>query len=121
MKIQVVGESTSAQDLRNHLASLGYKVAADNASAAGYVVRMETREDPGIVLSGRPGEFADNALRLVAELAPGSVTWLEAGSARVLHVAASACHADAAVRGVLRALLRVTGHGGRKSWFGKWF
>ena len=118
MKIQVAGEGASAKALRHHLASLGYRVVDENAD---YTVRMEPSEHPGIVLSGMPGELADSARRLVAELAPGPVAWREMGSARELHVAASADQADAAERGVLRALLQVTGHGVKKSWFGKYF
>jgi hypothetical protein len=121
MKIQVTGEGASAKVLRHHLTSLGYRVADDNDKNADYVVHMEPSEQAGIALSGMPGELADNARRLVAELAPGSVAWQETGSARGLHVAAGAGQADAAERGVLRALLQITGHGVKKSWFRKYF
>jgi len=118
MKIRVTGEGASAKALRHHLASLGYRVAGENAD---YTVRMEQSEHPGIVLSGMPGKLADNARRLIAELTSGPVAWREMGSARELHVTASADHADAAERGVLRALLQITGHGVKKSWFGRYF
>ena len=121
MKIQVTGEGASAKALRHHLASLGYRVADASGTNADYAVHMEQREQPGIALSGMPGELADNARRLVTELALEPVAWGEKGSARELHVVAGADQADAAVRGVLRALLQLTGHGVKKSWVGKYF
>jgi hypothetical protein len=120
MKIQVTGDAASAKVLRDYLAMLGYRVADDNDKNADYTIHMKVSEHAGITLSGGPGELADTARRLVAELASRPVDWQEHGSAREIHIAVGAGHADAAERGVLRALLQITGHGTKKSWFEKY-
>jgi hypothetical protein len=120
MKIQVTGESAPAKALRNHLASLGYRLASEGDRGAEYAVHLEASECEGVTLSGTPGELADRARLMVEELAQGAVNWQETG-ARELRVAAGPGLADAAERGVLRALLQVTGHGVEKNWVRKYF
>ena len=115
MRIQVTGEGASARVLREYLASLGYQLV-DRAAA--YVVRVEEGGDGNIVLEGAVGALAHEARLAVEELAGARVEWRASsqGSGRELRVVGTAGAADAVERGVLRALLRVTGHGERKSW-----
>jgi hypothetical protein len=117
MKIQVTGEAASAKVLSDYLAELGYQVTDGEAD---YGIHTVAGETAGITLTGGAGELADHARRFVEELAAGAVAWREAGPAHKLHVAVGDGHMDAAERGVLRALLQVTGHGVKKSWFEKY-
>ena len=87
---------------------------------ADYAIHMEPSEQAGVTLTGGAGELADHARRFVEELATEAVAWQEKGPPHELRVAVGEGHADAAERGVLRALLQITGHGVRKSWFEKY-
>ena len=114
MRIQVAGDGASARVLREYLASLGYQLVERGAD---YAVRLEEGHDSTIVLEGSPGALAEEAKRAIEELAASQVEWrpLSHGSGEQLRVVATG-GCDAVERGVLRALLRVTGHGERKSW-----
>ena len=116
MRIRVIGDGASAATLRRYLESSGYQVAERGAF---YTLRMdESAEAANIVLEGVRGALAEEAQHAVAELAGAPVEWRRAaaGSERELRVTAAPAHADAVERGVLRALLRVTGHGEKKKW-----
>jgi hypothetical protein len=117
MRIQVTGEAASAKVLNDYLSALGYQAGDGDAD---YAIRMEESEQAGITLTGGAGELADHARRFVEELATAAVAWQEKGPPHVLRVAVGEGHADAVERGVLRALLQITGHGVRKSWFEKY-
>ena len=118
MKIQVIGDGAAARTLRAHLAILGYRLVERGAEC---VVRMESRQQPGVAIGGGSEALRASAMRLTAELAAGPVTALETGLPEELHVAADAAHTDAAVRGVLRAVLRWSGHGVKQGWLQKYF
>ena len=115
MRIQVIGSGASARTLRQYLKSAGYQAVE---SGGAYTVRMEEGEQANIVLEGVRGALAEETQRAVAELAGAPVEWrpAAAGSERELRVIAGTGNRDAAERGVLRALLRVTGHGTKKKW-----
>ena len=110
MKIQVIGDGEAARSLRAYVASVGYQVAERGAE---YIVRMEEGSQTNVVLEGVRGALAEEAQHAVAELAGAPVEWRRAaaGSERELRVTSNGCDDDAVGRGVLRALLRVTGHG----------
>lgn len=116
MKIQVVGEGAAADTLRRHLAELGYRVVN---KAAAYVIHLAEHEAPGIAVRGAVGAFGEQARECVEELARIPVAWEECPLAKEVHVAFHADYADAAMRGILRAVLRATGHGKKRSWVQK--
>src|SRR5512140_2887123 len=117
MRIQVTGEAASAKVLKDYLASLGYHVSDYRAE---YSIHMEAGKQAGITLTGGVGELMSHARRFVEELATGAVAVHERGPAGHLHIAVGDGHADAAERGVLRALLQATEHGVKKNWFEKY-
>jgi hypothetical protein len=120
VRIHVVGESTAAETLRGYLTSLGYKLAAPgyklSAGRAACTIRIEAGAQGKVVIEGVPGELSEQARRAVAELTATQVEWREAAIAgSELRVAVHGSDTDAVERGLLRALLRVTGHGQPKT------
>lgn len=119
MRIQIIGDHAAAGALRAHLASLGYQVTERGAQ---YVVRIQEGSQSSVVLEGVWGALAEQAQHAVAELAGAPVEWRRAtpGSERELLVVTNGTAGDAVERGILRALLRVTGHGApKKGFFGR--
>ena len=120
--VHVVGEGPTAETLRGYLRQLGYRLAEQGSA---YVVRVEDGSQGAVALEGIRGPLADHALHAIAELAGTAVEWrmAKAGSERELSVSVPDATSDAAARGLLRALLRVTGHGEAEppSWVGKFF
>ena len=118
--VQVVGDGLTAETLRGYLRQLGYRVAETGSA---YVVRVEEGSRESIALEGVRGPFAEEALHAIAELSRAAVEWRTAGagSERELRIVVSDATSDAGARGLLRALLRVTGHGERKpsGWMSK--
>ncbi len=112
MQIQVTGDHPAAQTLKDFLKCLGYEVVEDVANtAAAFAVRIE--RGIGLAMEGLRGPLSEEALHAITELAASPLEWRKAvaGSERAIHIIADRVHTDAIGRGVLRALLRVTGHG----------
>lgn len=112
MRIDVVGECATAETLRGYLTALGYRLSPRNAA---YRVRIEESIRTSILLVGIRGPLAGEAQHSIAELTTAPIEWRKAsaGSENELHVVLAASDHDAAERGLLRALLRLTKHGGR--------
>jgi len=110
VRIDVIGESATAETLRGYLAALGYKLSRQSPA---YRVGIEESTQPNIVLEGVRGPLADEAQHAVAELTATPIEWRKAGagSENELRVVTNATDHDAVERGLLRALLRVTRHG----------
>ena len=113
MNIQVTGNHPAVPTLSRYLTSLGYQVQGDVSSAPTYTVRIEVGPQTNIVLQGLRGAFAEETLHAVADLTRSPVEWRKApdGSEFVIDIVAAAAQAEAIERGVLRALLMITGHG----------
>ncbi len=139
IKVQVAGTSAAAEILREHLRCLDYVVTERGGR---YSVHMDANRTGGpnlacdefagdgwgIEMEGA-GEFGDEARRAVAELSGVPVCWRnsESSNTNQLHVAVpaneqgSVVWEDAAARGVLRAILKLTRHGepgwpGQQNW-----
>ena len=114
MTIQILGDGASAQTLRSYLMSLGYEVSGSGT----YTIRVEEGSGGNLILEGVRGAFADEVLHAVAELTGSRVEWRRAvthGNDRELRVIANGRDDDALERGVLRAVLKLTGHGSRQA------
>lgn len=113
MTIQVLGDGASARTLRSYLMSLGYEVSGSGT----YTIRVEESSGGNLILEGVRGAFAEEVLHAVAELTGSPVEWrrVAQGSDCELLVIANGVDDDALERGVLRALLKLTGHGGRQA------
>ena len=133
IKVQVTGTSATAGLLREHLTALGYavverggrfSVCMDGMTAENPPCQEFGGEGAGIESEAAAGEFGDEARRAVAELCGTPVCWrrsemLQATELRVVVPVESGKWEDAAVRGVLRAILKLTRHGEPVGWFGK--
>ena len=114
MTIQILGDGASARTLRSYLMSLGYQVSGIGT----YTIRVEEGSGGNLILEGVRGTLAEEVLHAVAELTGSPVEWRRAvahGNDRELRVIANGADDDALERGVLRALLKLTGHGGRQA------
>ena len=117
MRISVPGDSDVAKVLRGCLAQAGYLVTAVNPA---YTVLVEDGSGPHIVIDGINCRFKDAVQDSIAELTDTRIEYHRAGgvqSDRAIHVvtAPGEDNADAVERGLLRAILIVTGHGARKT------
>jgi hypothetical protein len=115
MNIQITGESPAARTLETYLSSLGYSPASLGYSLGGSGLRISIEAGaPGVIsLEGLRGKLADEALHSIAELTQTPVQWrksMTAGESELLIRANQVDH-DPVARGVLRALLKITGHG----------
>ena len=111
-KVQVTGNSPAAAKLCEYLASLGYELTE---SGAKYLVQIDAHH-PGIrqlSVEGIRGGLAEEVQHAIVELCGAAVEWrrAEGGKEHHIRVIASPVHEDAVARGVLRAILRLTGHG----------
>ena len=111
MRIQIIGESAPARTLRGYLTSLGYTIASTGAA---YTVVLEEGTQANVLMEGVRGPLAEEAQHAVAELTQSPVEWRKAaqGSERQVRVTSNGGDNDAVERGILRALLRLTQHGG---------
>lgn len=118
IKVQVTGNSPAADKLRGYLTALGYRVVQ---SGGRVLVEMIRAEVPYIAIEG-VGELADAINSAIAELSGAPVTQRAIEglpAARVAVPAENAVQEEAAARGVLRAILKLTGHGEPQKWFHK--
>ena len=117
MRIQVSGESGSARALGGYLLKSGYHVTE---SRPAYTVTVEEGKSAGnIVVEGNGGELAAEAQKAIAELTATPIEMRRSGgSDRVIRVVTTGREEDsyAIERGLLRAVLRVTGNGKKSTW-----
>ena len=122
MRIQVSGDSGAARVLEGYLAKAGNHVTDFRPACT---VTVDEGESAGnIVLEGNGGALAAEAQRAIAELTATPIEMRRAGeSDRAILVVTTGREDDsyAIERGLLRAVLRVTGHGNKSKWriFGK--
>lgn len=115
MRIQITGDGSAANTLRRYLASLGYTLTG---IAPAYTIRVEQGGQSNVVLEGVRGPLAEETQHAVAELAGAPIEWrsVKSGNDRQLKVWTNGVSDDAVERGVLRAVLRITGHGQQSGW-----
>ena len=116
IQVHVTGTSPAAAKLREYLGSLGFALAE---SGARYAVRIDEASDAGnIALEGIRGALAEETQHAVAELSGAAVEWRRSinGNEGSVRMAVGSPHEDAAARGALRAILRLTRHGEPDSW-----
>ena len=118
MRIHIGGDSAAARTLRGYIESQGYTLSE---TAPAYALHIEEGVQANVVLKGVRGALADEAQHAIAELAGVPVEWqrADAGSERELHIVTGSASADAVERGLLRAILRLTGPQGRSGWLKK--
>jgi hypothetical protein len=109
MNLQISGESAAARALSTYLQSLGYSLDGPPR----FTLRIEESTERNIALIGVRGAFADEALHAIAELSRTPIEWRRSsnGGENELLVQANSVDHDAVERGLLRALLKITGHG----------
>lgn len=124
IQVHVTGTSPAAAKLREYLGSLGYTLSEGGAR---YSIQIDCAEsEPGkLVLEGTRGALAEETQHAVAELSGATVEWQRStiGNEGHLRLVSGSSQEDAAARGALRAILRLTRHGERRRSFmkAKWF
>jgi hypothetical protein len=117
LRIQVRGEGSAARVLAGYLAKAGYRV---NGFRPAYTVTLEEGNSAAnIVIEGHGGELAAEAQKAIAELTATPIEMRRAGeSDRAVRVVTTGREedSDAIERGLMRAVLRVTGHGKKSKW-----
>ena len=95
--------------IKTYLSSLGYSLDGHLR----FTVRIDESAAKNIALEGVRGAFAEEALHAIAELTQTPVEWRKSmtGGETELFVQSKSVDHDAVERGLLRALLKITGHG----------